>query len=257
MNNAFYGKTMENIRGRVNVKMLNTHEEARRMFSKPTYKDHVVFNDNLIAVLNNVPSVKFNKPIYLGMCILDYSKLLMYQFYYERINKLWPSNQIIGYDTDSFFLNIETEDVYKDMKLMQDDLDTNNYSSDHFLYSTKNKKVIGKFKDELGGRIMSELVFLRSKAYAYLIENKDVKKLKGITKTTINKSLTFDDYKNILIKPYININYHKMFLLNSDKHEMFVKEVNKKSISPFDDKRWIYNDGIKTFPHGHEELYFY
>ena len=104
---------------------------------------------------------------------------------------------------------------------------------------------------------MSELVFLRGKAYAYLVENEDVKKLKGITKTTINKSLTFDDYKNVLIKPYININYHKMFLLNSDKHEMFVKEVNKKSISPFDDKRWIYNDGFKTYPHGHEELYFH
>ena len=73
MNNAFYGKTMENIRGRVIVKMFNTHEESRTMFSKPAYKDHVVFNDNFIAVLNNVPSVKFDKPIYLGMCILDYT----------------------------------------------------------------------------------------------------------------------------------------------------------------------------------------
>ena len=85
MNNAFYGKTMKNIRGRVVVKMLNTHEEASKMFSKPTYKDHVVFNNDLIAVLNNVSSVKFDKPIYLGTCILDYSKLLMYQFYYKRI----------------------------------------------------------------------------------------------------------------------------------------------------------------------------
>ena len=76
-------------------------------------------------------------------------------------------------------------------------MDTSNYSSDYFLYSTKNKKVIGKFKDELGGRIMYQLVFLRIKAYAYLVENKDVKKLKGITKTTINKSITFDDYKNV------------------------------------------------------------
>ena len=84
-----------------------------------------------------------------------------------------------------------------------------------------------------------------------------LKDFKKSQKITINKSLTFDDYKNVLIKPYININYHKMFLLNSDKHEMFVKEVNKKSISSFDDKRWIYNYGIKTFPHGHEELYFY
>ena len=298
MSNSFYGKTMENIRGRVNVEMLKTEEEARKMFSKPNYKDHVVFNNDLIAVLNNITSVKFDKPIYLGMCILDYSKLLMYQFYYERINKLWPNNQIIGYDTDSFFLNIETEDVYEDMKLIQDDLDTSNYPKEqeylkeierlkeknkvkeiekiqdkinYFfksgreeelkniinLYSTKNKKVIGKFKDELGGQIMSELVFLRSKAYAFLVKNEDVKKLKGITKTTIKKSLTFDDYKNVLLKPYTKTKYLKMFLLNSDKHEMFVKEVNKKSISPFDDKRWIYNDGIKTYPHGYEELYFY
>ena len=77
MINAFYGKTMENIRGRVSINLLETEQEARTMFSKPTCEDHVVFNDNLIAVLNNVPSVKFDKPIYLGMCILDYSKLLM------------------------------------------------------------------------------------------------------------------------------------------------------------------------------------
>ena len=63
--------------------------------------------------------------------------------------------------------------------------------------------------------------------------------------------------KTFLLNPYININYHKLFLLNSDTHEMFVKEVYKKSISSFDDKRWINNDGIKTFPHGYDELYFY
>ena len=102
MKNSFYGKTMENIRGRVSIKLLETGQEARTMFSKPLYKDHIIFNDNLIGVLNNISSVKFDKPIYLGMCVLDYSKLLMYQFYYEKINKLWPSNDTdYGYDTDS------------------------------------------------------------------------------------------------------------------------------------------------------------
>ena len=103
MNNAFYGKTMENIRDRVSIKLLNTEQEVRKMFIKPLYKDHIIFNDNLIAVLNNIPFVKFDKPIYLEMCVLDYSKLLMYAFYYEVINKLWPNNEIIGFDTDSFF----------------------------------------------------------------------------------------------------------------------------------------------------------
>ena len=116
MNNSFYGKTMENIRGRVSVNLQSTEQEARKMFSKPTYKDHIIFNEDLIAVLNNVSSVKFDKPIYLGMCVLDYSKLLMYMFYYEVIDKLWLNNEIIGFDTDSFFLDIYTEDIYEDMK---------------------------------------------------------------------------------------------------------------------------------------------
>ena len=124
-----------------------------------------LFNEDLIAVLNNVSSVKFDKPIYLGMCVLDYSKLLMYMFYYEVINKLWPNNEIIGFDTDSFFLNIYTKDIYEDMKKIIEHLDTSNYEKDNPLFSNNNKKVIGKFKDELGGKIMTELVFLRSKAY--------------------------------------------------------------------------------------------
>ena len=119
---------MENIRGRVSIKLLETEKEARTMFSKPLYKDHIIFNNNLVGVLNNISSVKFDKRIYLGMCVLDYSKLLMYQFYYEKINKLWSSNEIIGHGTDSFFLNIPTEDVYEDLKLIQDYLDTSNYS---------------------------------------------------------------------------------------------------------------------------------
>ena len=82
------------------------------------------------------------------MCILDYSKLLMYQFYYERINKLWPRNQIIGFDTDSFFLNIETEDVYKDMKLIQNDLDTSNYPNEQeYLKEIKRLKEKNKVKE--------------------------------------------------------------------------------------------------------------
>ena len=159
---------MENIWNRICIKLLRTGEEARTMFSKPLYK-HITFNDELIGVVNNIPSIKFDKPIYLGMCILDCSKILMYKFCFEKINKLWPSNEIIGYDTDSFFLNIPAEDVYEDLKLIQDDLDTSNYPKtiNHWpeddvrysLFSEKNKKVIGKFKDELNGNIMSELIF--------------------------------------------------------------------------------------------------
>ena len=136
-------------------------------------------------------------------------------------------------------------------------LDTSDYSADHPLYSQTNTKLIGKFKDDLKGKIMTELVFLRSKAYAFLINNEEeIKKLKGITKATIKNSVSFQDFKDALINHYDHMYYRKMHVLNSHNHEMFVKEINKKAISPFDDKSWIDNYGIATFPHGYQELYF-
>ena len=110
------------------------------------------------GIIKNKPSINFNKPIYLGMCILDYSKLHMYEFYYNVINKLWPNNYLVGSDTDSFFLSIESPDIYKDKEKIIDELDTSDYPKDHPLYSIKNKKVMGKFKDELNGKIMNEII---------------------------------------------------------------------------------------------------
>ena len=109
---------------------------------------------------------------------------------------------ILSYDTDSFFLNISTEDVYEDLNLIQDCLDTSIYPETNSLFLNMNKKGIGKFKDELDGQIMSELVFL-SKAYAFKVIGKEVKKLKGITKSTIKHDITFQDFKDAITEPYL------------------------------------------------------
>jgi len=251
MNNSFYGKTMENIRGRSDIKLFTDEEIIKKYISKPNFKDSNIFNDNLVAIINNITSIKFDKPIYLGQVILDYSKQLMYNFYYEIVNKLWPDNELVASDTDSIFLNIKAKDIYEDMKGIMEELDTSAYPEDHPLYSEKNKKVIGKFKDELNGEIMKELIFLRSKVYSYKTGNKECKKLKGISRSVVKKDITHDDYKRSLFNNKIQLN--KMYRLNSDKHEMFVSEVNKVSLNPFDDKRYICDDGIETLPYG---LYF-
>ena len=255
MNNSFYGKTLENIRGRCEIKLTINREEVKKYINKPNFKDSIIFNDNLVAISNNITSIKFNKPIYLGQAVLDYSKQLMYKFYYEVVNKLWEKNEVVASDTDSIFLSIKTKDLYKDMEKIIEELDTSGYPKDHSLYSEKNKKVIGKFKDELNGKIMNEIVFLRSKAYSYtLTDFKECKKLKGIGKTTINKDIKFDDYKDCLFNNEIKMN--KMYTLNSNKHEMFINEINKISLNPFDDKRYICENGIDTQPYGIESLYF-
>ena len=255
MNNAFYGKTMENIRNRCDIKLLNNENEIKKFMNKPNFKDSVIFNDNLVAIVNNITSIKFNKPIYLGQAILDYSKQLMYRFYYEVINEVWSDNEIIGFDTDSYFLSIKTKDIYKDLKQVQDELDTSDYPKDHPLYSVDNKKVIGKFKDELNGKIMNEIIFLKSKAYAYTLSDlTEKKKLKGISQPIVKKEMNFKNYKNCLYNTETQLN--TMFRLNSEKHNMFINEVKKVSLNPFDDKRYICEDGINTLPYGIESLYF-
>ena len=159
MNNSFYGQTLENIRGRTEIKLSMDREEVKRYINKPKFKDLIIFNDDFVAIQNNVTSVKFNKPIYLGQVVLDYSKQLMYAFYYSVVNNLWKNNELVASDTDSIFLSIKTKDIYEDMKEIIDELDTSEYPEDHPLHSKKNKKVIGKFKDELKCKIMNEIVF--------------------------------------------------------------------------------------------------
>ena len=258
MNNAFYGKTLENIRGRKKIDLVTDESVAKKQFSKPTYDSHVIFNPDLLAIVHNVTNVKFDKPVYLGMVILDYSKLKMYEFYYNVANKLWPQNEIMAMDTDSLFLNVYTEDAYEDMLAIKDNwLDSSNYTESHSLYSKKNAKVPGYFKDELGGKIMKELIYLRSKSYSYKVsdsisndsisnDDETIKKLKGISRSTVAKHVDFDDYFSALYNE--ETIYKTNYSLNSKNHELFLKKVTKKAMCPFDDKRFIADDGISTYP---------
>ena len=233
----FYGKTLENIRDRINLEFVSSEERAIKLYSKPTFKDRLIFNENFIAITKTIPTIKFDKPIYTGMCILDYSKLTMYTFYYDIFCKRFPNNQVIASDKDYMFINIFTEDLYKDLKDIKEELDTSNYPIDHPLYSEKNKKVINKLKDEVGGKVISKINFIRSKAYSFITIDKSdqfhkyekdhkldeyynlieqtnvVKKLNGVCKTTIQNNITFDDYSNCLLDE--KDQYNTMYTMNS------------------------------------------
>ena len=117
-----------------------------------------------------------NRPVYTGMCVLDLSKTLMYEFYYRHLDYKYGSKcQLLYTDTDSLLLEIKTEDVYKDMEKSISYYDTSNFPKNHPLHSQKNKKVIGKMKDEC-----AEVACLRSKMYSVVLENdKNIKKCKG------------------------------------------------------------------------------
>ena len=150
MNNDFFGKAMENVRKHKDIKLVTTDKRRNQLASEPNYHTTKYFSENLIAIETEKTKVKMNKPIYLGMSILDISKTLMYEFWYDYIKPKYEDAAKLCYmDTDSFIIHIKTEDFYEDIA---DDVekwfDTSNYSKDDNrpLPTGKNKKVIGLSK---------------------------------------------------------------------------------------------------------------
>ena len=254
MNNSVFGKTMENIRNRVDIRLVTRESQAKKLTCKPNYQHHTIFCENLTAVHMKKVSLKFNKPVYLGMSILDLSKTLMYDFHYNYIKpKYGDSAKLLFTDTDSLAYEIETEDFYRDISSdVELRFDTSNYPKDHpsGILTGVNKKVIGMFKDEASGKQIAEFVGLRAKLYSYRVEESyEEKKCKGVKKAVIKKTITFNDYKDCLFdnKPAMR----KMNVIRSHLHTIFTETVNKIALSPFDDKRLIREDNIHTFAHGH------
>ena len=185
MNNAIFGKTMKNIRKHRDIKLVTTDKRRSKLVSEANYHRINYISEDLSLIEMNKTKVKMNKPIYLGLSILDISKLLMCDFWYGYMRPKYGDHVKLCYmDTDSFIMNIKTEDFYKDIANdVKKRLDTSNYEVNRSLPTGKNKKVIGLMKDELGGRIITEFVTLRPKTYSYLTDDcKEDKKAKGTKK---------------------------------------------------------------------------
>ena len=165
MNNSVFGKTMENIRKHKDIKLVTTNKRRSKLVSEPNYHTINYISEDLSIIEMNKTKAKMNKPIYLGLSILEISKLLMYEFWYDYMKPKYGNNVKLCYmDTDSFMMNIKTEDFYKDISNdVKKRFDTSNYEVNRPLPTGKNKKVIGLMKDELGGKIFMEFVTLRPK----------------------------------------------------------------------------------------------
>ena len=206
MNNAVFGKTMENIRKHRDIKLVTTDKKRNKLVSESNYHTINYISENLSIIEMNKTKVKMNNPIYLGLSILDISKILMYEFWYDYMKPKYNDNIKLCYmDTNSFVKNIKTNDFYKDISNdVEKRFDTSNYECNRPLPIVKNKKIIELMKDELGGKIITEFVTLRPKSYSYLIDDgKEDKKAKGTKKCVIKRMIKFDDYKNCLLKDKI------------------------------------------------------
>ena len=249
MNNCVFGKTIENIRKRQNVILVDDRKLANKLSSKPNFERVTIFDENLIACHMKKTEVYFNKPIHVGQAILDLSKTLMFDFHYNYVkNKCEDKAELLFTDTDSLMYLIQTQDVYQDInKYIKKKFDTSDYPENHpsGIKPGVNKKVIGKFKDEAAGKQITHFVGLRPKLYTFKVEEKgETRKAKGVKKNVIKKSLSFEDYKKCLFTEEEVMK--ETNIIRSQNHEIFSMTVNKVALSANDDKRLTCENKIDT-----------
>ena len=198
MNNSVFGKTLENLCKRVDVRLVTDEKKLDKLTSKPTFVSSKIFNENLMAVHKVKETLTLNRPAYVGMCILDLSKTLMYDFHYNYIKRKYNNRaRLLFTDTDSLTYEIKAEDVYKDFWNDKDMFDNSDYPESSPYYCNANKKVIRKFKDEACDVPITEFIGLKSKMYSYIKNYEKVERLlRVLKKNVIKNNIKHEDYKH-------------------------------------------------------------
>ena len=204
--------------------------------------------------------VKFDKPIYVGMSVLDVSKECLYEFQYAYMRAEFGDRcKVLYTDTDSLMYSVECEDAYERMKRDVARFDTSDYMVDNpYGMPRVNKKVPGLMKDENNGALMTEFVGLRSKMYATRTfhaavgSTSETKKVKGVRRHVVANDIQFDDYIRCLRD--LTEKSIRQNNIRSNQHEVYSVSGEKNALSPFDDKRYILTDRVSTLPWGHYRI---
>ena len=247
-NNSVFGKTMENVRNYVEISLSDSWKKAIYYIRKPTFSRIKIFNDNLVAIHMEHAEVYFNKPVYVGFAVLEHSKHLMYDFYYNKLKKMFKDVKALYTDTDSLILHIKDRNIYEIMHNNKAEFDFSDYPREHNLYSSENKKVIGKFKDELNGVLMTKYCGIRSKLYGYKKHQSEVEhiRFKGIKRSEVKRT-KFDDLCECLFNN--KKNQYNFKLIKSKNHVLETVDITKKGLDPYDSKRYYLNN-IQSKPYG-------
>ena len=248
LNNAVYGKTMENMRKRIKIRITTNEKDFLKYASRPTYISHKKIGKNLVVIHKKKKELlTLNKPTYVGCTVLELSKLAMHKFYYGFVKKKCKNPILLFTDTDSLCFETE-ENFYEIMLNNKEFFDLSNFPKDSKYFCDDNKKVPGKMKDEYGGIAIWIFVRTKSKMYSILDVNSCEKSIyKGH-----NFSIRNDEFMDVLFNK--KVIRHIMKGIKSFGHRMYTYESNKTSLSAFDDKRYILDDGIHTLAYGHKDI---
>ena len=257
-NNAVFGKMCEDLRKRIDVRIVAQQPEAERCIAKPTFNSFKIINDDITMVQCNKTSIMWRKPTYVGFTILELSKLHMYKFHYDHIVPTYTKDKrcrakLLFTDTDSLCYHIETEDVYKDMRKHSELFDTSDYPPTHPNYSKQNAKIVGKMKDECAGMPPVEFVGLRSKMYSLLLpNNKEKSTAKGISRSHAQKNIRHSQYRDCLMNE--GQTSETFFNIQSRNHIVRTEQLTKAALSCYDDKRYLLPDTTDTLAYGHKDI---
>ena len=267
--NSIYGKSVENIRNRSRYVVLRSREQALRYMKKPSVANIMYLDkdgDNEMAIVRlKKTSVTLDRPLYLGLTVLDESKKILYDWVYNYAMRKWPNGRFktIATDTDSVYCIIETEDVYKDIYEDKDDhFDMSDYPKNSVFekfHCPQNCKRVGVMKDEQAGKVMKMMIYLKPKMYTYVSvhpfeegkeqEQFNVAKAKGIDKCLAKLYCTPEEYLRVLEEGG-TLTVHGL-RIRSYNHEIYTEEFAKKALCAFDLKRYYLPGGLLSVPYGH------
>ena len=263
LNNAVYGKTLENVFNYKDFKYVDDNNLINYT-SKPSYRSATIINKKNILLEKKGEKVKINKPIYVGAVITDIAKYLMFNFHYNYLIPEFGLENVhlLFTDTDSLCYELETKDEEERIKhyknlINKGVLDTSTYSEENPLYSKENN-IIGIMKCEEGDNALTEFAGLRAKMYAIkMIKNgllEEERKCKGVKKSVVKKDLNFDKYKNLIFNEQSKVlSYNcKITNIRSYNQQIYDQELEKCALSCDDTKRYII-DNINTHAYGFEE----
>jgi hypothetical protein len=243
------------VRRQRNIELVNKKSRAVKLLSDPKIVNFEIYAPRLVSIERKRTNVTLNKPIFLATTVLEISKLVIYEFYYDVLLPKFGENvKLVYQDTDSFVLEISCLDLYKELETISQHLDTSNYPPDHALHSPVGRGEAWLMKDECPPpNIITEFCSLKPKSYAYsTLHGKTVKRGKGVPASAL-KATDISQYKKALFQKRIYKTSFKR--ISSKKHIVSIHRQKKISLSPLDDKRyWLSPFGLSSLPFGHRRI---
>ena len=164
MENVVYGKTIENVIDRIEIRLVNNKKDYLKWTSKPRYMSNKICKNDLVTIRKSKVTLTLNKPAYVALCILDLKKVLMYEFHYDCIKNKYGNNaRLLFTENDNLMYEIKTEDIYEDFSKDKEMFDFSNDSTNPKHYDDSNKLEVGKMKDGTHGVAIKEIVGLKPK----------------------------------------------------------------------------------------------